>query len=179
MSVQNEIIQSVTTATNKESEFSSELVTTLAELVRSVGIPVHVADLPQLASFPGLDIEYGAVLIDESRLIHPGNILHEAGHIAVTDPAVRNERKLSPTGGEEVSTLAWSYAATLYLGFEPDLVFYPGSYQGWDIPLLEGFAEGRYIGIPLLQRYGMSYDAKSAATIGVRPFPHMVKWLRG
>jgi len=166
------------TSTQAVTRFSDPLVQTLADFVRSIGIQVYAADLPVLASFPGLDIEYGAVLIDESRLIHPGNILHEAGHIAVTDPRVRNERKLSPTGGEELSALAWSYAATVYLGFEPELVFYPGSYQGWDVPLLEGFAEGRYVGIPLLQRHGMSYDANRAPAMGLQPFPHMVKWLR-
>jgi hypothetical protein len=162
----------------KKTEFRSPLVTTLARFVRSVGICVHAADLPILAAFPGLDIEYGAVLIDESRLIHPGNILHEAGHIAITDPIVRMEKKLSPTGGEELSSLAWSYAATKYLGFEAELVFYDGSYKGWDSGLVSNFAEGRYIGVPLLQRYGMAFDPVRAKAMNVDPFPHMVKWLR-
>jgi hypothetical protein len=132
--------------------FADPLTERLAAFVRSVGIDVNAAVLDEPTLFPGLDIRYGAVLVDESRLVQPGDILHEAGHIAVTDPAKRMDERLSPTGGEELSALAWSYAATRRLGLNAALVFYPGSYQGWDASLLEGFAEGRYIGVPLLQR---------------------------
>jgi hypothetical protein len=146
--------------------------------VRSVGIDVRAATLDAKTLFPGLDIRHGAVLVDETRLVHPGNILHEAGHIAVTDPAVRNAETLSPTGGEELATLAWSYGAALHLGFGAELVFYPGAYQGWDTSLIENFAAGRYIGVPLLQRFGMALDPKMASQSGVDPFPHMLRWVR-
>jgi hypothetical protein len=91
---------------------------------------------------------------------------------------VRNAPKLSPTGGEEVATLAWSYAATVHLGLDAGLVFYPGSYQGWDTSLVENFAEGRYIGVPLLQRFGMTIEPRIAAERGIAPFPHMLRWVR-
>jgi hypothetical protein len=158
--------------------FADPVVEKLAAFVRSVGIGVERATLDRPTRFPGLDIANGAVLIDEERLIHPGNILHEAGHLAVHDPAKRKDPQIDPSGGEELSTLAWSYAAALYLGFDPALVFYPGSFQGEDRALIENFAEGRFMGVPLLQRFGMSVEPTNAAARGVEPFPHMLRWVR-
>ena len=158
--------------------FADPVVEKLAAFVRSVGIRVEAAALDKPTRFPGLDIGHGAVLIDEARVIHPGNILHEAGHLAVHDPEKRNAPQIEPTDGEELSTLAWSYAAALHLGFDAVLVFYPGSFQGWDRALIENFAEGRFMGVPLLQRFGMAVEPKHAAARGVDPFPHMLRWVR-
>jgi len=96
--------------------FADPLTERLARFVRGIGIDVRAAALDGPTFFPGIDIQYGAILIDEARLKHPADILHEAGHIAVTDPAVRHEFRLAPNGGEEMATLAWSYAAALHLG---------------------------------------------------------------
>lgn len=158
--------------------FSDPLVVKLVTFVRSVGIEVRACPINWKTQFPGLEIQAGTVLIDESQLIHPGNILHEAGHIAVHDPARRANPKFRPSNGEELSALAWSYAAIVYLDFSPELVFYPGSYQGWDTSLIENFAEGRYLGVPLLQRYGMAIEERFAAERGLKPFPHMLRWVR-
>ena len=158
--------------------FSDPLVTRLTSFVQSVGIEVQACPINWKTQFPGLDIRTGAVLVDESQLIHPGNILHEAGHIAVHDPVRRQETKFLPLKGEELSALAWSYAAVVQLGLNAELVFYPGSYQGWDTTLIESFAEGRYIGVPLLQRYGMAVEARYASERRVEPYPYMLRWLR-
>lgn len=158
--------------------FSDPLVNRLADFVRSVGIDVRQCVIDWKSRFPGLDVRMGSVLIDETQLIHPGNILHEAGHIAVHDPARRAHPKFSPTKGEEMGALAWSYAAVMHLGLGAELVFYPGSYQGWDQSLIENFSEGRYLGVPLLQLHGMAADPARAAALGVKPFPHMLRWVR-
>ena len=158
--------------------FSDPLVTKLATFVRSIGIEVQACPIDWKTQFPGLDITAGAVLVDERQLIHPGNILHEAGHIAVHDPAHRKQTKFSPLRGEELSALAWSYAAVVHLGLTVELVFYPGSYHGWHTSLIENFAAGRYLGVPLLQRYGMVVEAHHAAEHDVEPYPHMLRWLR-
>lgn len=158
--------------------FSDPLVIKLVTFVRSIGLEVHACTIDWKTQFPGLDIRAGAVLVDESRLIHPGNILHEAGHIAVHDPASRSHPKFSPTQGEELSALAWSYAATVHLGLSAEVVFYPGSYTGWATALVENFAEGRYIGVPLLHRYGMAVEPRLAQEGGVAPYPHIIRWLR-
>jgi hypothetical protein len=91
---------------------------------------------------------------------------------------LRRNEKFRPRRGEELSALAWSYAATVQLHLESELVFYPGSFHGWATALIENFAEGRYLGLPLLQRFGMSYDSHHAAMRGIEPYPHMVRWLR-
>jgi hypothetical protein len=158
--------------------FSDLLVIKLVSFVRSIGIEVHSCPIVWKSRFPGLDIQAGAVLVDESRLIHPGNILHEAGHIAVHEPTRRSHPKFSPTKGEEMGALAWSYAAVVHLGLSAEVVFYPGSYTGWATALIENFAEGRYIGVPLLQRYGMAVEPRLARERGVEPYPHMIRWVR-
>lgn len=158
--------------------FSESLVTKLAAFVRSVGIPVEPSVLDRKTRFPGLDVCCGVVLVDESRLIHPGNILHEAGHIAVHDPARRPDARFTPTKGEEIGTIAWSYAATVHLGLPAELIFYPGSFTGWADSLIENFAEGRYLGVPLLQLHGMAVEPRLAVEGGPEPYPHMIRWVR-
>ena len=158
--------------------FSDPLVVKLVNFVRSVGIGVESCSIDRKTQFPGLDIRTGSVLVDESRLIHPGNILHEAGHIAVHDPARRSEQKFRPSNGEELGALAWSYAAIVHLGLPAELIFYPGSYTGWAESLIENFAEGRYLGVPLLHRCGMAIEPRQASLDGEAAYPHMLRWVR-
>ena len=158
--------------------FSDTLTEKLADFVRGIGIEVRAATLDGPTFFPGIDIQYGAILIDEERLAHPADILHEAGHIAVTDPAERNQFRLSPNGGEEMATLAWSYAAALHLGVPVDVLFHPEQHNGNSQMLIENFTAGRYIGLPLLQWFGMTVEPRHAAERGVEPFPHMLRWVR-
>ena len=150
----------------------------MAAFLESIGIPLIPASSLLPANFPGLDIQHGCVLVDESRLIHPGDILHEAGHVALTTPEARAALRLTPTGGEELSTMAWSYAAARHLEIEPAVVFYPESYANFGDGLVENFAKQNYIGIPLLQKWGMAVAPASAAAANVEPFPNMLRWLR-
>ena len=150
----------------------------MAAFLEGIGIPLIPASSLLPANFPGLDIQHGCVLVDEWRVIHPGDILHEAGHVALTAPEARVALRLTPTGGEELSTMAWSYAAARHLGIDPAEVFYPESYQNFGDGLVENFARQNYIGIPLLQKLGMAVAPASAAAANVEPFPHMLRWLR-
>ena len=158
--------------------FSDPLVNQLASFIGAKGVEAEACAIDWKTLFPGLDIRCGVVLIDEGQLMHPGNILHEAGHIAVHDPARRSHPEFRPSKGEELSALAWSYAAVIELGLDPELVFYPGSFKGWDTALIENFAQGRYVGVPLLQRYGMALEPRRAAELGVKPYPNMLRWVR-
>lgn len=169
---------SLSVKTKSQDSFRDPLVTKLAEFVLGIGIDVQARPIDWKTQFPGLEVTAGVVLVDEARLIHPGNILHEAGHIAVHDPATRPLSKFAPSRGEELGALAWSYAAIVELGLNSELIFYPGSYHGWATSLIENFAEGRYLGVPMLQRYGMALDSRSAAERGVEPYPHMLRWIR-
>ena len=158
--------------------FADPLTERLAAFVRDIGLPLRAAALPADTLLPGLDIRDGAIVVDEARLAHPGDILHEAGHLAVSDPAERGVPRLSPTPGDEMASIAWSYAALRYLGLEPAIVFHPQGYKGGSAAIIENFEAGRYFGVPLLHAYGMSCEPRRAAEQGVAPFPHMLRWVR-
>jgi hypothetical protein len=158
--------------------FTDPLTERLADFVRSIGIDVRATTLPDKTFLPGLDIRDGAILIDEVRLAYPGDILHEAGHLAVTDPAERDAPTLSPNGGDEMTAIAWSYAALRHLELDPAVVFHPDGYKGGAAAIIENFNAGRYFGVPLLQLYGMSCEPHRAAEMGVAPYPAMQRWLR-
>jgi hypothetical protein len=172
------ITMSLTTPTVAPAAvFADPLTERLAAFVRGIGIAVHAATLPDETFLTGIDIRDGAIFIDETRLQHPGDILHEAGHLAVTDPAVRGA-KLAPDGGDELTAIAWSYAALCHLDIDPAIVFHPAGYKGSSESIIENFTAGHYFGVPLLQLYGMSCEPKQAAERGVAPYPNMLRWLR-
>jgi hypothetical protein len=150
----------------------------LVAFVRGIGIEVQAAALPEKTVLPGLDIRHGAILVDEARMRHPGDILHEAGHLAVIDPAERNAPTLAPTPAEEMTSIAWSYAALRHLKLDPAIVFHDDGYKGGAASIIENFTAGRYFGVPLLQLYGMAVEPQHAAASGVEPYPHMLRWLR-
>jgi hypothetical protein len=60
----------------------------------------------------------------------------------------------------------------MHLGLPAAVVFYPASYANFGDGLVENFANGNYIGIPLLQKLGM------ATARGENAFPRMLRWLR-
>jgi hypothetical protein len=160
------------------ASFADPLTERLVAFVRGIGIDVRGAALPEKTFLPGLDIRNGAILVDAERLTYPGDILHEAGHLAVTDPAQRDAPQLLPTPADEMTSIAWSYAALRHLELDPAIVFHDDGYKGGAASLIENFTAGRYFGVPLLQFYGMALEPKRAATIGVDPYPHMLRWLR-
>jgi hypothetical protein len=164
--------------TSIAASFADPLTERLSAFVRGIGIDVRAATLLEKTFLPGLEISHGALLIDEARLSHPGDILHEAGHLAVTDPAERNAPTLSPSPGDELTAIAWSYAALRRLDLDPAVVFHAEGYKGGAESIIENFTAGCYFGVPLLQLYGMSCEPHQAAAKGVAPYPHMLRWLR-
>lgn len=136
------------------------------------------------ASFlPGLKMHEGTLIIDAEKLLYPGDILHEAGHLATASPDVRatmtdNLPDCDTHLSGEMMAMSWSYAACIYIGISPDVVFHPYGYRGGSETLLRNYAEERYIALPMLEWTGMAYDKKKAAQLNIRPFPNMVKWLR-
>jgi len=57
-------------------------------------------------------------------------------------------------------------------------VFHAAGYRGGAESLIENFEGGRYIGVPLLQAYGMTIEPRRAKPDGPPPYPHMLRWLR-
>jgi hypothetical protein len=160
------------------ASFADPLTERLVAFVRSIGIDVRTATLQEKTVLPGLDIRHGAILLDEVRMTHPGDILHEAGHLAVTDPLKRDAPQLSPTPAEETASIAWSYAALRHLNLDPAVVFHDDGHKDESASLIENFTAGRYFGVPLLQYYGMAVEPSRAADAGAEPYPDMLRWLR-
>lgn len=110
---------------------------------------------------------------------NPGDLLHEAGHLAVIPPEKRKrvQGNMGKDRGEEMTAIAWSYAASVHLALGPSVVFHDGGYRGWSKAFIENFTNGRYVGVPMLQWIGLTADNKRAKEMGVEPYPHMIKWL--
>lgn len=150
----------------------------IVSFLSEIGIAVRERPLPTETFVPGIFIEHGALVIDRQTLSYPGDLLHEAGHIAVMLPAERAalHDNLQTGPGEEMAAIAWSYAAAVHLGIDPAVVFHPDGYKGAAQSLLENFTCGRYLGVPLLQWYGLTRERDDGS--GAPVYPQMSAWLR-
>ena len=160
--------------------FADPLTVTIADFLRSIALDVVIGTFDGDGAVPGIRIEQGTLVVDESRLRFPGDLLHEAGHLAVAEPARRSTMTgdAESDGGEEMAAIAWSYAAALHLGVDPACVFHGDGYRGGGAAIVENFAQGRYFGVPLLQWYGLTYDDQQARLNGTEPYPAMRRWVR-
>ena len=146
----------------------------LIAFLEAIGIEVAAAELGDDTFLPGLTVEGRRLVYDEAKLLYPGDLLHEAGHIAVAGPSAVDE-----FGGElEIAAILWSYAAVLHVGIDPAIVFHDAGYRGKARGLLRTFGFGVYPGLPYLEAAGMAFGPRRAEELGVAPFPHMVSWLR-
>ncbi len=149
-----------------------------------IGIPVMERSLMHATFLPGLDLGPGCIYVDYARLSYPGDILHEAGHIAVTPSASRaligseQQDKDWPPPGEEIGAILWSYAAAMELGLPLNFIFHEDGYKDDSAWLIENFEAGNYIGMPFLEWAGLSLGAQRAAKEGKPAFPAMLRWIR-
>lgn len=164
-----------------DPRYANPLTSTMAGFLASIGLETAPVALPEAGFLDGLMISHGMLLIDEARLAYPGDLLHEAGHLAVVTGAQRTLLcgSAGSDPGEEMAAIAWSYAAALYLGIDPAVVFHPSGYSGGSQAILLNFSQGRYFGVPMLEWLGLTADKKTAALLQVSGYPHMLKWLRG
>jgi hypothetical protein len=147
------------------------LIRRVVTFLEEIGLTVRAGAVPGPSFVPGVAIERGMLVVDEERLQYPGDLFHEAGHLAVL-PREARERIDGDVGGDvglELGAIAWSYAAAAHLGVDPAVVFHEGGYRGGSASVLENFAAGRYIGVPILEWTGLT----TAAT-----YPTMRAWLR-
>ena len=142
-----------------------------------IGIALSLEPLDGDTFLPGVTIRDGALVADPEQLVWPSDLLHEAGHIAVTAPEARaalNEVPDDP--GEEMAALAWSYAAAVEIGLDPRILFHD-DYRGGGAALAGGFAVGRGVGAPMLAWFGMCSEPHRKDD-PLPPFPKMARWLR-
>jgi hypothetical protein len=152
--------------------------------LESVGLPVAITSLDDDTFLPGIQISSGSLLLDPARLRYPGDVLHEAGHLAVLPPdrrqAFGDDGELGPADMQrlEIQAMAWSYAAALHLKLDPAVVFHEGGYRGHAGALLRSFTYGASYGVADLEAAGMTARPDRAAELGIEPYPHMITWLR-
>jgi hypothetical protein len=126
---------------------------------------------------PGLRLDAGVLVIDRSALRWPGDLLHEAGHVATTPAALRAglsdqiaDDPAVPHRGEAEAT-AWAWAALCHLGLPPDVLFHGGGYHGHSPGLALTFQMGVYPGSQGLAQAGL-------CTLGAGGYPRLQRWLR-
>jgi hypothetical protein len=148
-----------------------ERLTQVIDFVRSVGIEVREGPIERKTLVPGIDVIEGALLVEEGRMSAPPDLLHEAAHIALTVPAARPtlDNFMDNTPAQEMSAIAWTWAAAMHLGIPPEEVFHEEVISGNGPTLRENFQNGRFVGVPLLQLWGLTHASD---------YPRMARWLR-
>lgn len=152
-----------------------EHINLIYSFLNSIGIEIIELPLPNDTFLPGITLKGNAILVDPDQLKYPGDILHEAGHIAVTEETLRpligtdEMDKNWPSVGDEIATIIWSYAASHHLNLPLEFVFHPNGYKNDSEWLIEQFSNNTYVGLPLLEWMGLCESSK---------FPEMKKWIR-
>jgi hypothetical protein len=133
---------------------------------------------------PGIRVARGTLVFDRGSLRWPGDLLHEAGHIAVTPASLRYSlddalvtTSAVPHAGEAEAT-AWAFAAIVHLQLPPSVLFHEGGYHSRSPGLITTFSCGVYPGAFGLSQAGMTVTSTAAESTGVPPYPHMTRWLR-
>jgi hypothetical protein len=148
----------------------------IVAFLNQIGLATRSGLVPADAFLPGIYIDAGTLVYDAEAMLSPGDLLHEAGHPAVVPP----HQRVSMTGdvgedGMEMAAIAWSYAACVYLGLPPSVVFHEGGYKGDAQHLVETFESGGGIGVPVLQWRELT--ARDDAPPETPRFPAMQRWL--
>lgn len=159
--------------------YDASLTERIVAFLTDIGLTVRWRAVEEATPLPGITIDCGALVIDRTRLGHPGDLLHEAGHLAVVpvDERAQVNGDAGSDAAREMTAIAWSYAALRHLGLDPAVVFHEDGYRGDSCTLIENFGAGRYFGVPVLQWLGMTADDKRAAELGIEAYPGMLKWL--
>src|SRR5882757_3825057 len=110
------------------------IIDTIIDFVTSIGLEVVKRPITKDTFLPGLLLENGKIVVDTDKLLYPGDILHEAGHLAAYDAETRktigDPMPEFMSDGFEVMALGWSYAACLHIGLPPRVVFHSEGYKG-------------------------------------------------
>lgn len=157
----------------------STVTFTITDFLTGLGLYGGSVVLEEKTFLPGVDIVAGKLVVDESRLLYPGDLLHEAGHLAVV-PSEERSRLNGDVGsgpGDEMGAIAWSWAALRHLGLAPEVVFHPHGYRGASASIITAFSQDGGFGVPILEWKELTATGEHASQLGVPPFPHMLKWL--
>jgi hypothetical protein len=150
------------------------------QFLDQIGIDCRPGKVADDAFLPGVCIDAGSIVFDVKSLHAVSDLLHEAGHIAVTPRAYRRAlggaltvEMQHPFGGE-VEAIAWSFAAASYIAMPLTELFHPLGYRGQASGLAFNFSLGVYPGLHGLVCAGMAATPRSPEV----QYPHLLKWLR-
>lgn len=149
--------------------------------LREIGVPVRFGSVVGPTAVPGITIADGGLVVDPAGAHHPGDLLHEAGHLALLPP----DRRATVSGtlpadagaGLELGAICWSVAAAHHLGLDLAVVFHADGYRGDGAWLVETYGSGAAPGLPLLVWAGLAW-APGSEPPGEAPFPAVRRWLR-
>lgn len=156
---------------------SSALLQRIIAFIRTLGIEVTEGTMFRTTLVPGIDLQRGGLLVEEARLCKPADLLHEAAHIALKRPMERAalDGTINGTPAEEMSAIGWVWAAATHLEIDPAEVFHEDVISGNGPWLLETFRGGSWIGVPMLQRWGMTKETSDDES---EKYPRMIRWTR-
>lgn len=169
-------------------KYHPEALEPIVTFLRDIGFDVEFGAGAHNGFLPGVNIHAGVIHVDPDTLVGPGDLLHEAGHMAVLPKRFRSglgsdldadmhrliEEEVGPgmpvdpilavpKQQGEFMAQAWSYAAALHIGVPPACIFFPGSHKHHDYegqhPMERWIESGTHYGPMALARVGMTGPA--------------------
>ncbi|MEQ8580694.1 MAG: hypothetical protein RIC30_06000 [Marinoscillum sp.] len=160
----------------------TEQVERITAFLEKIGLELEFKKLDGSTFLPGIHVERGKIQIDKEKLLYPGDLLHEAGHLALLTPDERMKTSGNIEPGEnkqesmEMGVICWSWAALVHLQLDPKVVFHDNGYRGASNYYINMYSTGQCIGLPLLQWAELCKHQTDPTDLPA--FPHMLKWLR-
>lgn len=154
-----------------------EVIRRCRAFIQNIGICILEEEIGESTFLPGITVRNGCLVMDRAKLKYPGDLLHEAGHIALIAATERKKISGDVTQGDEgkkgyeLGVLLWSYFAAKHVGVAPEVVFHPDGYKGESEWLIGNFRSGKYIGLPLLEWMQIARKKPSGE-------PEIISWLR-
>lgn len=147
----------------------------ILNFLSQINIQTEETSITESTFVPGILIDKGVLKYDPEKLKYPGDLLHEAGHIAIMSPEERPTivgdvgKYRTPAQDDEMGVIGWTYAALKHLEIPIEVVFHENGYKGESYMIINNLEGGMYIGLPLL----VWMDLCDFET-----FPKMKKWVR-
>ncbi len=168
---------------NSSMSAGDDYLKRILEFLEEIGIVYYMTDEHFDSFLKGIKIEKGKLSINPEELLCVGDILHEAGHLALVPSNLRHQANnhIGESLGEEytyeMGVILWSVAAAQHLAIPLTEIFHQKGYKGDAQWLMEQFESGNYIGLPLLKWMGLvAYDEEKKDNIDT--FPKMIRWTR-
>lgn len=161
-----------------------ECLPPILAFLADIGIVVRMENVAAMSFLPGVAIVDGTLSVDTATLEWPGDVLHEAGHIAVLPSSLRHRasedlsKHIEAEFSGELEAMAWAYAATVELDLPLEVLIHEGGYGGRPQALIHMYSFGIYPGLLGLCKSGMAAAPRFMENCGPIQYPKMLRWLR-